>query len=98
MSSDPSKTNAQYNSTVGNVKQAAGDLVGAEGLAKSGKDQHNQGEVERKEAEAKQYGEGAVDSVAGKAKNIGGAITGDKSKQAEGAAREEKGDTKREFA
>lgn len=32
------------------------------------------------------------------AQNVGGAVTGDKQKQAEGAAREEKGDTKRDFA
>ena len=96
--SEPSKTNAQYNSTVGSIKETLGGAVGAEGLHRSGKEQHASGEAEHKAATAKQYGEGAVDSVAGKAKNIGGAITGDKSTQAEGAAREEKGDAQRKFA
>ncbi|TIB42155.1 hypothetical protein E3P86_00488 [Wallemia ichthyophaga] len=98
MSSDPSKTNAQWNSTVGTAKESLGNAVGSEDYSKAGKEQHAKGEAERKEAEAKQYGEGMVDSAAGKIKNVGGAVTGDKQKQAEGAAREEKGDTKRDFA
>ncbi|TIB80045.1 hypothetical protein E3Q22_02170 [Wallemia mellicola] len=98
MSTDPSKTNAQYNSTVGSGKEFIGNTIGSQDLSKSGKEQHAQGEAERKEAEAKQYGEGLVDSATGKAKNIGGAITGDKDQQARGAAREQKGETKRDFA
>ncbi|TIB66868.1 hypothetical protein E3P77_01987 [Wallemia ichthyophaga] len=89
MSSDPSKTNAQWNSTVGTAKESLGNAVGSEDYSKAGKEQHAKGEAERKEAEAKQYGEGM---------NVGGAVTGDKEKQAEGAAREEKGETKRDFA
>ncbi|TIA73981.1 hypothetical protein E3P92_01457 [Wallemia ichthyophaga] len=98
MSSEPSKMNANYDSTMGSVKEQAGNLLGNESLKHSGTQQHASGEAEKKAATAKQYGEGAVDNVAGKVQNIGGAVTGDKGQQAEGAARENKGDTKREFA
>lgn len=68
MSTDPSKTNASWNSTVGTAKESVGNVIGSEDLSKTGKEQHAQGEVERKEAEAKQYGEGLVDSATGKVK------------------------------
>ena len=97
-SSDPSKTNAQWNSTVGNIKESTGNIFGSKDLSDTGKKQHEEGEVERREAEAKQYGEGLVDSAKGKVQNVGGAISGDKNEQAKGNVREESGKAKREFA
>ena len=98
MSSDPSKTNAQLNSTVGTLKETAGNIIGSKDLSETGKSQHEEGEAERKKAEGKAYGEGLAEGIKGKVQNVGGAITGDKEEQAKGSLKEEEAKAKRDFA
>ena len=81
---DNSKTTGQYHSTKGNIVEAIGNLTGLESWQTSGREEHAQGEAEYKAAQAKGYAEGAKDQLEGYAKNIAGAVTGDKSQQTKG--------------
>ncbi|KAL1666190.1 hypothetical protein GGF50DRAFT_113438 [Schizophyllum commune] len=83
-SNEPTKSNGQYHSTKGNIVEAIGNMTGATEWQRSGAEEHAAGEAEYKAAQAKGYAEGLQDQVTGYAKNIGGALTGDNSQQAEG--------------
>lgn len=61
-----------------------GNMTGSESWAKSGRDEHAQGEAEYKAAQAKGYAEGAVDRVTGKKDAVVGALTGDRQQETTG--------------
>lgn len=80
----PSKSSGQYNSTVGTLKEAAGNATGAQGLQQSGQQQHTEGEGEVGAAKAQGYVQGAMDRVGGYVDSVVGAVTGDKTQQTSG--------------
>jgi uncharacterized protein YjbJ (UPF0337 family) len=79
-----SKLSGQYHSTKGNVVEAIGNMTGLESWQTSGKQEHAEGEAEYKAAQAKGYAEGTMDRVGGKKDSIVGAVTGDRSQEAQG--------------
>ncbi|KAF9261719.1 hypothetical protein L218DRAFT_905205 [Marasmius fiardii PR-910] len=97
MSSEPNKTSGQIHSVKGNVVETVGNLTGAESWQNSGKQEHAEGEAEYDAARAKGYAEGTKDRVGGYKDSVVGAVTGDKSQQAAGNARNEKGETQQDI-
>ncbi len=59
-------------------------MTGAESWQRSGKEEHASGEAEYDAARAKGYVEGATDRAGGYKDSVVGAVTGDKSQQAQG--------------
>jgi len=92
-----SKTDAQYHSIKGTVVEAIGNLTGAESWQQSGKEEHAQGEAEYKAAQAQGYAEGTIDRIGGKTNAVVGAITGDKTQEASGNMRRDKGEAQQSF-
>ncbi|GAA5999208.1 CsbD family protein [Rhodotorula paludigena] len=90
-SNEPSKANANYDSTVGSIKATVGDVTGITSLSQSGNEQRAAGDAEYKLAQAEGYGQGTADRIGGKIDRVVGAATGDKAKEAQGLAQEEKG-------
>ncbi|KAH9814380.1 putative Hmp1-mismatch base pair and cruciform DNA recognition protein [Melampsora americana] len=86
-SNEPSKLSGNYNSIVGGLKEQVGSALGNQNLQTSGSEQKATGDAEYKAAQAEGYVEGTKDRVGGKVDNILGAVTGDKSKQLDGQAR-----------
>ncbi|KAJ3858928.1 hypothetical protein EV359DRAFT_68602 [Lentinula novae-zelandiae] len=95
-SSEPSKANAQYNSTMGTAKEVFGNTIGGDSWTQAGKEQHAQGEAEYKAAQAKEYANGTIDRAGGKIDSVVGALTGDKQQQLAGTARHDKGELQQE--
>ncbi|KAG9089164.1 hypothetical protein FRC07_012390 [Ceratobasidium sp. 392] len=96
MSSGPDKSTGQYHSAKGNAVEAVGNMTGTTSWQESGKQEHASGEAEVKGAQAKGYAEGTADRIGGKKDSIVGAVTGDKSQQAQGNLQNDKGQAKQE--
>ncbi|KAF7342876.1 putative Hmp1-mismatch base pair and cruciform DNA recognition protein [Mycena sanguinolenta] len=74
-----------------------GNVTGLESWQQSGKEEHAAGEAEYKAAQAKGWVEGTADRVEGKKDSIVGAITGDKTLQAQGNMQHDKGQAQQEI-
>ncbi|PBK67586.1 hypothetical protein ARMSODRAFT_938221 [Armillaria solidipes] len=90
-SGEPNQTTGQYHSVKGTAVQTIGDLTGAQSWQQSGKEEHAAGEAEYNAAQAKNWAEGAADRVEGKKDSVVGAVFGDKSQQAQGNLKHDKG-------
>ncbi|KAG9315473.1 hypothetical protein JVU11DRAFT_3086 [Chiua virens] len=95
-SQDPSKMSGQFHSMKGSVLEGAGNATGNQSWSQSGKEEHARGEAEYKAAQAQGYVEGVTDRAGGYKDSLVGAVTGDKSQQAAGNARNEKGQAQQE--
>ncbi|KAK9803555.1 hypothetical protein WJX73_009114 [Symbiochloris irregularis] len=80
----------------GQAEKLVGDVTGANDWKASGEKHIAEGNSEVKAAQAKGYAEGTKDRVHGKVQELGGKITGDNSKEAEGKARNTAGDLKQD--
>ncbi|KAG1739405.1 uncharacterized protein EDB91DRAFT_1135018 [Suillus paluster] len=94
---EPSKTSGQFHSLKGTAMETIGDVTGMKSWSQSGKEEHAKGEGEYNAAQAKGYAEGVIDRAAGYKDSVAGAVTGDKTQQATGNARNEKGQTQQEI-
>ncbi|KAJ2928243.1 hypothetical protein H1R20_g8858, partial [Candolleomyces eurysporus] len=97
MSSDPSKTSGQFHSTKGTVKESLGNVFGSTNLQQKGKTEHAAGETEYNAARAQGYAEGTGDRITGKKDQVVGAVTGDRSQEASGNLRQDKGEAKQDI-
>lgn len=93
----PKKTSGQYHSMKGNVVEAIGNLTGTTSWQQSGKGEHAQGEAEYKAAQAKGYAEGTTDRIGGKKDSVIGALTGDRSQEAQGNVIRDKGEAQQDL-
>ncbi|KAI5481115.1 hypothetical protein MNV49_005550 [Pseudohyphozyma bogoriensis] len=93
---NPSKLNAQVNTTVGGVRETVGEQMGWQDTQKAGMEQKAMGDAEYKDAQARGYVQGTKDRVEGKIDNVIGAVTGDSEQQLSGKARTEKGATQQQ--
>ncbi|KAI0070436.1 hypothetical protein K474DRAFT_1713337 [Panus rudis PR-1116 ss-1] len=91
---EPSKTTGQYHSTKGNAVEAVGNLTGSTSWQQSGKEEHARGEAEYKAAQVQGYAEGTMDRISGKTDSVVGALTGDRTQEAAGNVRQDKGEVK----
>ncbi|KAG2124597.1 hypothetical protein DEU56DRAFT_827008 [Suillus clintonianus] len=94
---EPSKTTGQFHSVKGTAVETIGDLTGMQSWSQAGKEEHVKGEGEYKAAQAKGYAEGVSDRATGYKDSVVGAVTGDKTQQATGNAKNEKGQTQQEI-
>ncbi|KAL1710174.1 hypothetical protein EV121DRAFT_193203 [Schizophyllum commune] len=90
----PSKTSGQYHEKKGGIKETIGNALGLGGTASAGQTEHHQGRGEYDASRAEGWTEGAGDRVTGKKDSVVGSVTGDRSQQHSGEARENKGDLK----
>nr|GAT54406.1 predicted protein [Mycena chlorophos] len=96
-SSTYNKSTGQYHSVKGTAVEAIGNMTGLESWQKSGKEEHAAGEAEYKAAQAHEYVDGATDRMHGKGEAVLGAVTGDKTQQAKGNLRHDKGQAQQEM-
>ncbi|GBE86718.1 hypothetical protein SCP_0905980 [Sparassis crispa] len=81
----------------GTAVEAIGNLTGATSWQQSGKEEHAGGEAEYKASQAKGYAEGTMDVLGGKKDAVVGALTGDRTQETTGNARQDKGQMQQEF-
>ncbi|KAI5892116.1 uncharacterized protein SCHCODRAFT_02625350 [Schizophyllum commune H4-8] len=93
----PSKTSGQYHEKKGTFKKTIGRIFRMRGTENRGRLEHAEGEGEYNAARAEGYAEGTGDRIAGKKDSVVGAITGDRSQQHSGSARQNKGNWKQRF-
>jgi uncharacterized protein YjbJ (UPF0337 family) len=96
--SEPSKISGNVKQTTGAVKENLGKVIGSDRMQAEGAAKRAEGKTEHEAAAAKQYGEGAADSMMGGLKHGVGKVLGNEQMQAEGKAREAKGDVKKATA
>ncbi|KAL9710104.1 hypothetical protein Ac2012v2_006400 [Leucoagaricus gongylophorus] len=96
MSTDPSKTSGQFHASKGGMKETLGNMMGSTTLQQHGQEEHAAGQAEENQAKTQGYVEGLKDRVAGAKDSMLGSMTGDKSKQAQGNLRRDKGETQQD--
>ncbi|KAJ7798898.1 hypothetical protein B0H14DRAFT_2520995 [Mycena olivaceomarginata] len=96
-SNGPDKTTGQFHSTKGTAVETIGNVTGLSSWQQSGKEEHAAGEGEYKAAQAEGYVEGTADRIGGKKDSVIGALTGDKSQQAQGNVKHDKGQAQQEI-
>lgn len=90
-SAAPSKTNANWNSVVGGIKEEAGNLVGNSSIANSGAEQRQAGQTEYEAAKAGEYLQGVGNTVRGKVEGAVSKAVGDQNAQLHAQQLEQKG-------
>ncbi|KAL9540828.1 hypothetical protein MBANPS3_009459 [Mucor bainieri] len=87
---DASRTNANKDKVVGNVKDTVGGAVGNESLQAKGQAQNASGQTEGVLANVQSYVAGAADQVTGAVKGAVNSLTGDNSGEAGAKVQEKK--------
>jgi len=80
----PSKPAGQLHSVKGTVVETVGNLTGSANLQQSGREEHAAGETEVTAANTKLQTDAVKDKVTGVKDSVVGAVTNDKSQQAQG--------------
>ncbi|KAI6822719.1 hypothetical protein KC367_g1671 [Hortaea werneckii] len=70
---DSERQGGQWDQTMGSAKETVGNLVGAEGLKKEGRDQNAQGQAREAQGQLSDLGSGVADRAKG---TVGGAVAG----------------------
>lgn len=92
--SSPSKTHAGFQSAVGTVKEAIGNVINNDDLKRDGQNDQAEAKAEHKEKQAQEKSESVKDSVKGTAKDVAGTVFGDDELKGEGKAAKAKADVK----
>ncbi|PYI07907.1 IDO-domain-containing protein [Aspergillus sclerotiicarbonarius CBS 121057] len=77
----PQRNNGSWDQTVGSAKESLGNLIGNEGLRKSGQEQNAAGKQAEAEGQVKDWGEGVKGRVAGGVGKVAAAATGDEEEE-----------------
>ncbi|KAG8930165.1 hypothetical protein FRC03_006467 [Tulasnella sp. 419] len=93
----PSKVKGKTNSIAGTIQSRVGGFFGMRNYAANGRDKHMHGEAEYKAAKVKGHASGTGDRISGKKDSILGGITGNRTRQARGNARNDRGSAKQSW-
>jgi len=78
---DPNRQEGAWNQTVGSAKETVGNVFGAEGLKKEGREQNLSGQGQEAQGQLNDFGGGMADRVAGATGSAFAGLTGDKTAQ-----------------
>ncbi|KAG2352930.1 hypothetical protein BDR07DRAFT_1435521 [Suillus spraguei] len=95
-SQEPSKLSGQFHSVKGTAVETIGDMTGSQSWSQSGKEEHVMGEGEYKAPKPRDMRRAFLTGLPLQGFSFG-AVTGDKTQQATGNAKNEKGQTQQEI-
>ena len=93
--SEPSKTNATINSTLGTIQENVGYALGSKTMEAEGRARKAEANVEYEKAKSEGYAEGFINKMKGQIKESVGSVVGSEKMKTEGSADKAKGEAQK---